>query len=134
MLPYSLRRFWKCHWQQTSHYFEKFSSRCLRNSSRLLCRFDGYISLRPVDSDFAEARSTWADDMALFRGRERVPSDDGITSSLSLPLLFEPYTLDVMMKLCRSGMLRVPRRSADSDAFGLSTVCLNQPTSWPQMY
>ena len=49
---------------------------------------------------------------------------------------FEMEKLDYpwTIKESRSGMLIVPLLSALKDAFGLSTVCLNQPTSYPQIY
>lgn len=97
---------------------------------RELCLLDGYISDLPADSDLALYCAVSLFILDLLRGLDLVPSDDGITSSPSWPLmLLAPDVLCYMMKLCKSGMLRVPRRSADKEAFGLSTVCLNQPTS-----
>ena len=65
------------------------------------------------------------------------PYDDVPVASAPPPAFFSvssEYLLPSAMNDCTSGIERVPRRSALREAFGLSTVYLNQPTSWPQMY
>ena len=85
----------------------------------------------------------------IILGRDLLPCYVGtMTSSDSIVLLFRPRfrfgfwdsvwplysSVSQPMNDVISGIESVPRLSALNDAFGCSTVYLNQPTNWPQTY